>query len=141
MTCRVVCSSGHSFVMCSLTFAFYNLTVLLVLSSILKYIVCLHTRTQPLYGPFSGTAWVSRCPKKSSFGLVVVQGKITEADTPTIRVAATPSELISDPPPSYPMFYARCPSCSNPPTSSWLGTGTKYAGLHIQWRGSDLYFV
>ena len=33
-------------------------------------------------------------------------------------------------------FYARCPSCHNPPTLSWLGTGTKYAGLHTQWRGS-----
>ena len=26
-----------------------------------------------------------------------------------------------------------CPSCRNPPNLSWLGTGTKYAGLHI-WR-------
>jgi len=29
-----------------------------------------------------------------------------------------------------PTFYAGCPSCCNPPTLSWLGTGTKYAGLH-----------
>ena len=32
----------------------------------------------------------------------MVQGKITEADTPTIRMGATPSELIIDPPPSPP---------------------------------------
>ena len=30
-------------------------------------------------------------------------------------------------------FYARCPSCHNPPNLSWIGTGTKYAGLHT-WR-------
>jgi len=34
----------------------------------------------------------------------MVQGKITEADTPTIRMGATPSVLISDPPPSSPIF-------------------------------------
>jgi len=34
-----------------------------------------------------------------------------------------------------PHFYAGCPSCRNPPNLSWLGTGTKYAGLHIQWLG------
>jgi len=34
----------------------------------------------------------------------MVQGKITEADTPTIWLGATPSGLISDPPPSSPIF-------------------------------------
>jgi len=33
-----------------------------------------------------------------------MQGKIAEADTPTIRLGATPSRLISDPPPSSPIF-------------------------------------
>jgi len=32
----------------------------------------------------------------------MVQGKITEADTPTIQLGATPSRLISDPTPSSP---------------------------------------
>jgi len=63
-----------------------------------------------------------------------VQGKITDADTPTIWLGTTPSTLISDPPPSSPHFYIGCPSCYNPPNLSWLGTGTKYAGLHTQWR-------
>jgi len=35
---------------------------------------------------------------------LMVQGKITEADTPTIWFGATSSELISDPPPSSPIF-------------------------------------
>ena len=36
--------------------------------------------------------------------LLLVQGKITEADTPTIGLGAIPSGLISDPPPSSPIF-------------------------------------
>jgi len=85
---------------------------------------------------------VSQCYKKSSYNLqeifswtFMVQEKIIEADTLTIWLGATPSGLNSNPPPSPPHFYARCPSCHNPPTLSWLGTGTKYAGLHTQWRG------
>ena len=30
----------------------------------------------------------------------------------------------------FPPFYTRCPSWRNPPNLSWLGTGTKYAGLY-----------
>jgi len=67
------------------------------------------------------------------FWTFVVQGKITEEDTPTIWLGDTPSELISGPPPPSRHFYAGCPSCCNPPTLSWLGTGTKYAGLHTRW--------
>jgi len=33
-----------------------------------------------------------------------VQGKITEAHTPTVKLGATPSGLISDPPASAPIF-------------------------------------
>ena len=58
-----------------------------------------------------------------------------EADTPTIRLGATPSGLIGDPSPSSLHFYAGSPSCRNPPNLSWLATGTKYAGLHTQWLG------
>jgi len=63
----------------------------------------------------------------------MVQGKITEADIPTLRLGAIPPGLISHPPPSSPYFYAGCLSCRNSPNLSWLGTGTKYAGLHTQW--------
>jgi len=66
----------------------------------------------------------------------MVQVKITEAEIPTIRLGATPSGLISNPPHHLsPYFYAEYPSCRKLPTLSWLGTGTKYAGLHTQWRG------
>ena len=34
----------------------------------------------------------------------MAQGKITEEDTSTIRLGATPYGLISDPPPSSPIF-------------------------------------
>jgi len=72
---------------------------------------------------------VSQCHKKIFFWTFMVQGKKTEADTPTIQVGATPSGINSDPSPSSPHFYARCPSCRNLPTLPWLGTGTKYAAL------------
>ena len=49
----------------------------------------------------------------------MVQGEISEADTLTIRLGATPSGLISNPPPSSPHFCAGCPSCHNPPNLSW----------------------
>jgi len=42
--------------------------------------------------------------RRDLFPDLVVQGKITEADTPTIRLDATPSGLISDPPPTSPNF-------------------------------------
>jgi len=64
---------------------------------------------------------------------------VQETDTPTVLLGATPSRLISDPPPSSPHFYAGCPSCGNHPNLSWLVTGTKYAGLHMEWRGWNQY--
>jgi len=83
---------------------------------------------------------MSQWQKKSSSGLYGAREDIrgSEADTPTIQLGATPSGLISDPPPSYPHFYTGYPSCHNPPNLSWLGTGTKYAGLHTQWLGLSL---
>jgi len=109
---------------------------------------------QQFYGPLSGTTRVSRYQKKHSpthhpdhhtsfisffhlpripnnhhfptiiFWILMVQGKITEVDTATVQLGATPSELISEPSPSSPHFCAGCPSCRNPPNLSWLGTGT-----------------
>jgi len=52
--------------------------------------------------------------------------KITQADTPTIQTNWCPHLC-------HPYhFYAGCPSWHNPPNLSWLGTGTKYAGLHTR---------
>jgi len=45
----------------------------------------------------------------------MVQGKTTEADTPTIRLGATQSGLISDPPPSSPIFTLDAPPAANLP--------------------------
>jgi len=72
--------------------------------------------------------------KKKSSGLLCAREDNRGRHT-NHRVGATASGLINNPP-SSPHFYARCPSCRNPPTLSWLGTGTKYASLHTQWRGS-----
>ena len=63
------------------------------------------------------------------FWTFMVQGKITEVDIDhpvgwhSIRTNQRPTSIITH-------FYAGCPSCRNHPTLSWLGTGTKYAGLH-----------
>jgi len=74
----------------------------------------------------------------------MVQGKITEADTLTIRLGTTPSRLISNSPPSSPHFYAGCPSCRNPPIYPGLGQAPNMlacipSGLvHTQWRARSL---
>jgi len=44
-----------------------------------------HTYTTVLW-PFSGTAQVSQCQKRNLLLDFMVQGKITEADTPTVRL-------------------------------------------------------
>ena len=84
-----------------------------------------HTYTQ-FYGPFSGTTRVSQYQKKSSSALYGARGRHTghPADHHSILTNQRPSH-----------FYAGCLSCCNPPTLSWLETGTKYTGLHTQWRG------
>jgi len=50
----------------------------------------------------------------------MAQRKLTEADTPTIRMGTTLSGLIRDAPPSSPHFYAGCPSCRKLQLSSGL---------------------
>jgi len=60
-----------------------------------------------------------------------VHMKITQADTPTFRMdchALQTNWCLHLCHPHH--FYAGCPSWHNPPNLSWLGTGTKYAGLH-----------
>ena len=54
-----------------------------------KYTVHANTHDR-FYGPFSGTTRVSLCQKKF-FWTFMVQEEITEADTPTIQLGATPS--------------------------------------------------
>jgi len=71
--------------------------------------------------PLSGTIQVSHCQKKALLEFMV-QEEISEADTQTIWLGATPSGLIGDPSPSSPHFYAGFPSCHNPPDLSWLAT-------------------
>jgi len=94
-----------------------------------QYIGVLCDTHTPVYGP-STTTQVSWCQKRNSSGLYGAT-----KDKQTIRQGATASGLISDRPPSLRHFYARCPSCRNPPTLAWLLIGIKYAGLHTQWRG------
>jgi len=62
--------------------------------------------------------------------------KITQADAPTIWMDCHPIQTNWCPYICHPHhFYAGCPSLHNPPNLFWLGTGTKYAGLHTWWLG------
>jgi len=54
----------------------------------------LHTTPQPFYGPFSGTTRVSWC-QKENFWTLWCKERLTEADTLTIWLGATPSGLTS----------------------------------------------
>jgi len=61
----------------------------------------------------------------------MVQGRITEVDTPTVQLGETPSKLVSDPPPSA-LFLRRMPFLPQPslPIYPGLGQAQEYAGLH-----------
>jgi len=66
----------------------------------------------------------------------LVQNDITQADAPTIQMNCHPIQINWCPHlHNTHHFYAGCPSWHNPPNLSWLGTGTKYAGLHTWWLG------
>ena len=104
-----------------------------------------HTHTSILR-PFFRECPGEPVPEENFLLDFMVQGEITEADTLTIRMGATPSGLISNPP-SSPVFYAGCPSCRNRPTLSWHGTGTKCAGLRTYypvawfWKNAKQYLL
>jgi len=66
----------------------------------------------------------------------MVQGKITEVDTPTVQLGATPSELLSEPPPSSSVIFTpdALPAATLP-IYPGLGQAQEYAGLHTPWLG------
>jgi len=71
----------------------------------------------------------------------MMQGKITEADTPIIRLGATPSGIISDPLPSFPIFTPDALPAATLPLYSGLGQAPTMLAcipsgvVHNQWRG------
>jgi len=65
------------------------------------------------------------------FWIFMVQGKITEADAPTIRLDATPSELSVPQPPSSPIFTLNALSAASLPIYPGLGQAPNNAGLYI----------
>ena len=84
----------------------------------------------------SGTTRVSWYQKVhfAIFRIFWCKMKITQADTPTIQLDCHPIQTNWCPNLCHPHhFYSGCPSWHNPPNLSWLGTGTKYAGLHTRW--------
>jgi len=75
----------------------------------LAVLVTVTTATQNLLHPLSTYSITAR----HLLDFMMVGGKITEAEAPTICMEATPSGLSVPPPPSSPHFYAECPF--NPP--------------------------
>ena len=68
------------------------------------------------------------------FWILWCKMKITQVDRLTIRMDCHPIQINWCPHLCHPHhFYAGCPSWHNPSNLSWLGTGTKYAGLHTRW--------
>jgi len=90
----------------------------------------------------SGTTRVSQHQKVhlATFWIFCCKMKIIQADAPTIRMDCHPIQtnwchhLCH-----HYHFYAGCLSLHNPPNLSWLGSGTKFAGLHTQWLGLWYY--
>ena len=83
-----------------------------VLSNRTEITVVKQTHTQPSYALFPQLpGWAGARRNLLHF---VVQGKITEADTWTTQVGATPSGLISDPPSSSPYFLCQMPFLPQP---------------------------
>jgi len=63
----------------------------------------------------------------------MMQGKITEADAPAIRLDATPSGLSVPPPPSSAHFTPTALSAATLPIYPVLRQALNNAGLHARW--------
>jgi len=100
-----------------------------------------HTHTQPSYGflDFVQDNVLGEPVPEDTFSIFWIfwsKMNITQADAPTIWMDCHPIQTNWCRHLCHPHhFYAGCPSLHNPPNLSWLGTGTKYAGLHAQWFG------
>jgi len=71
------------------------------------------------------------------FWIYVYQGKIMEAEEPTVRVGATPSETNGAPTSIFPPpnFTPDALPAAILPIYPGLGQAPTYAGLHTRWLG------
>jgi len=89
----------------------------------------------PFYNPFSETTQMSQCQKKIFFWTFMVQGRITEAHhqppgrAPLLHLSVTHLQQSTSP------IFTPDALPATTLTLSWLGTDTKYAGLHTQCHG------
>jgi len=82
---------------------------------------------------------VNRCQKENF--LFMVQGEISEADMPTIQLGATPTRLVSDPPPSPHIFMRDALPAATLPIYPGSGQASDMlacmpSGLVNQWLGT-----
>jgi len=99
----------------------------------LAVVVTVPTDTQNSLHPLSTSSIIA-----SHLLDFMVQGKMTEAEVPTIRPDATPSGLSVPPPPSSPIFTPNALSEATLPIYPCLGQASNNARLHILWLGSLL---
>ena len=98
-----------------------------------------HTHTQSFYSSLVlvRATWVSWY-QKLHFAIFWIFWCKMKAAAPTIRMDCHPIQTNWCPTSAIPSphhFCTGCPFWHNPPNLSWLGTGTKYAGLHTRWLG------
>jgi len=99
----------------------------------LAVVVTVPTDTQNSLHPLSTSSIIA-----SHLLDFMVQGKMTEAEVPTIRPDATPSGLSVPLPPSSPIFTPNALSEATLPIYPCLGQASNNARLHILWLGSLL---
>jgi len=88
-----------------------------------------HDHFTALFSGLPESASARRNPSSGFYGARQdISGRHTnnQAGRHSIGTNQRPTSLL-------PHFYAGCASCRNPPNLSWLGTCTKYSGLHTQW--------
>ena len=103
----------------------------------LQYHTHTHTRTTSISWPFFWDHAGEPVPEEN-FWTLWWKGRLTEADTLTIWLGATPASLTSPPPPSPHFLQAGCPSCR--PTNSvkaLKATILQYHGFWITIIHSD----
>jgi len=98
------------------------------------------THTQPRIQPFYGSLCFVRdnpCDPVTEgiFWIFCSKMKTAQADAPTIWMDCHPIQTNWCPHLCHPHHFYAGPSLCNPPKLSWLGTGTKCAGLHTRWLG------
>jgi len=76
------------------------------------------------------------CPGKRPLNGCSSSNRVRLIEASILMIRLDANSLGSVPPPLSPLshhFYTRCTSCHNPPSLSWLGTGTELCQIAYRW--------